>query len=448
MPYPVIYNVTYSYTAFQQSQGNNSFPGTQIDADFAGLQASLQSLDTFTQGVMRSDGALKNGVVTYDSLAPALQTAGLAPATAWLTGTVYAAGASVIQASSLYRALVAHTSGVFATDLAAGKWLFVSTLTSFGAAVSAFLATPTSANLAAALTDEIGTGFVVFSNAPAGTQILGALSLGGAALGGDTLAVGGSAHFGNVLVQTATASGGFTVGPSGLTNPSFNVDASTTSAVTGLNVKSAASGAGVALSTTSSVGNENLTVDAKGTGTITIGGTSTGATIVPKLTVTTINGNTFTAGTGILTIAAAKTLNVSNTLTLAGTDSSSLNIGAGGTLAGSSSAAVFYDTIPQNSQSAAYALVLADAQKHILHPTADNNARTFTIPANASVAYPIGTAITFVNQINTVTIAITTDTMTLAGAGTTGSRTLAANGIATALKITATSWIISGTGLT
>jgi hypothetical protein len=49
---------------------------------------------------------------------------------------------------------------------------------------------------------------------------------------------------------------------------------------------------------------------------------------------------------------------------------------------------------------------------------------------------------------NTVTIAITTDTMTLMGAGTTGSRTLAENGIATALKITATTWVISGTGLT
>lgn len=105
--------------------------------------------------------------------------------------------------------------------------------------------------------------------------------------------------------------------------------------------------------------------------------------------------------------------------------------------------------IQQNSQSAAYTLVLADAGKHILHPSADTTARTFTIPANASVAYPIGTALTFVNQnaAGAVTIAITTDTMRLAGAGTLGNRTLAANGIATALKITATEWIISGTGL-
>ena len=111
---------------------------------------------------------------------------------------------------------------------------------------------------------------------------------------------------------------------------------------------------------------------------------------------------------------------------------------------------VGFRNIPQNSQSTAYTAVLADSGKHLLHPSADTTARTFTIPANSSVAYPIGTAITFVNQASAgvMTIAITTDTMRLAGAGTTGSRTLAANGIATALKLTSTEWIISGTGLT
>lgn len=109
-----------------------------------------------------------------------------------------------------------------------------------------------------------------------------------------------------------------------------------------------------------------------------------------------------------------------------------------------------HSNIPQNSQSAAYTTVLGDAQKHILHPSADTTARVFTINSNANVAYPVGTAITFINQngAGTITIAITADTMRLAGAGTTGSRTLAANGIATAIKITTTEWIISGTNLT
>jgi len=103
--------------------------------------------------------------------------------------------------------------------------------------------------------------------------------------------------------------------------------------------------------------------------------------------------------------------------------------------------------VPQNSRSADYTLVAADAGQHILHPASDNNARTFTIPANSSVAYPVGTVVTFINLINTVTIAITSDTMTLAGSSTTGSRTLGVNGIATAVKVGSTSWLISGTGL-
>lgn len=107
-----------------------------------------------------------------------------------------------------------------------------------------------------------------------------------------------------------------------------------------------------------------------------------------------------------------------------------------------------YLNIPQNSQTAAYTTVIGDSGKHILHPASDNNPRTFTIDSNANVPYRVGTAITFVNMINTVTIAITADTMTLLPSGSTGSRVLAANGIATALKIAATSWVISGTNLT
>ncbi len=106
--------------------------------------------------------------------------------------------------------------------------------------------------------------------------------------------------------------------------------------------------------------------------------------------------------------------------------------------------------LPQNSKSAAYTTVLADAGKHIFHPSADTTARVWTIDSNANVAYPIGTTLTFVNQngAGTITIAITSDTMRLAGTGTTGSRTLVDNGTATALKVTATEWIISGVGLT
>lgn len=148
-----------------------------------------------------------------------------------------------------------------------------------------------------------------------------------------------------------------------------------------------------------------------------------------------LNGNVALKGVGDVVSGGALGTPSSGTLT---------NCTADGTNA------VGFRHIPQISQSAAYTLVLTDAGKHILHPSADTTARIFTIPANASVAFPIGTAVTFVNQNagGVITIAITTDTMRLAGAGTTGSRTLAANGVATAIKLTATEWIISGTNLT
>jgi hypothetical protein len=62
---------------------------------------------------------------------------------------------------------------------------------------------------------------------------------------------------------------------------------------------------------------------------------------------------------------------------------------------------------------------------------------------------PVGTTLVFIAGTGaTVTISITSDTLLLAGLGTTGSRTLAAFGMATAVKIASTTWIISGNGLT
>lgn len=105
--------------------------------------------------------------------------------------------------------------------------------------------------------------------------------------------------------------------------------------------------------------------------------------------------------------------------------------------------------MPVNNQSGGgnYTCVLTDAGKTVYFDGSATGTQ-FTIPANGSVAYPVGTVLTFLNtKATSVTIAITTDTLYLAGVGTTGSRTLASFGLATALKIASTSWIISGTGV-
>lgn len=148
-----------------------------------------------------------------------------------------------------------------------------------------------------------------------------------------------------------------------------------------------------------------------------------------------------TTGSGSVVLATSPTL----VTPVLGTPSSGTLSGC--TVDGTNS--VGFRNIPINSQSAAYTTVLADSGKVIFHPSGDANARTFTIDSNANVAYPTGTAITFINMTSqVVTIAITSDTLYLSSAGTTGSRSLAQYGIATAIKMTSTTWIISGSGLT
>jgi hypothetical protein len=95
--------------------------------------------------------------------------------------------------------------------------------------------------------------------------------------------------------------------------------------------------------------------------------------------------------------------------------------------------------------SSPYAVVASTAGKHIYMTT---TGRTITIPANTGTALPIGFSFVVINAAGvTTTISITTDTLLQSGTGTTGSRTLAPYGMATLVKITSTSWTISGTGL-
>lgn len=185
--------------------------------------------------------------------------------------------------------------------------------------------------------------------------------------------------------------------------------------------------------------------DETGTGSLVF---ATSPTLVtPTLgvaTATSINKLSITAPatSATLAIADGKTFTVSNSITFAGTDSTTMTLPP-------ASSSLGYLNVPINSQSAAYTTVLADSGKAILHPSTDANARTFTIDSNANVPYPLGTVITFINMTaQVVTIAITADTMYLAGTGSTGSRSLAQFGMATAVKLTSTTWIISGNGVT
>jgi len=103
-----------------------------------------------------------------------------------------------------------------------------------------------------------------------------------------------------------------------------------------------------------------------------------------------------------------------------------------------------YKGLPQNYQTSGYTLAFSDMGKHISITTGG-----VTIPANSSVAFPIGSAITiFNNSSSNQSISITTDTLYQAGTSNTGTRTLAGYGLATLLKVAATTWVIAGSGVT
>jgi hypothetical protein len=191
------------------------------------------------------------------------------------------------------------TTGTGVLTLATGKTLTASnTLTlagtdgstaSFGAGgtvayqggtLAQFAAT-TSAQLRGVLSDETGTGSAVFATSPTlVTPVLGAATA--TSINGNTWTAG-TGILTIAAAKTLTASNSLTLAGTDGTTQTFPATSATIART-----------------------------DA--------GQTFTGTNAFGVLTATSINGNTFTAGTGVLTIAAAKTLTVSNSLTLAGTD--------------------------------------------------------------------------------------------------------------------------------
>lgn len=120
---------------------------------------------------------------------------------------------------------------------------------------------------------------------------------------------------GTSLVLTNTSATGFAVGRQGSTNPVLNIDSSTASVVTGINLKGAAAAGGMAISVTSSGTNEGLKIDAKGSGVINLGSVSTGAVEVNGDIITT-NTATQTLTNKTLTTPVISSISNTGTLTL------------------------------------------------------------------------------------------------------------------------------------
>jgi hypothetical protein len=114
-----------------------------------------------------------------------------------------------------------------------------------------------------------------------------------------------------------------------------------------------------------------------------------------------------------------------------------------------SASEVGYQGLPTTVINNNYTFVLADANTQVNQGTAS---KVVTIPQNSGgvspVAFPVGTLLSVMASVATQ-VAITTDTLYLAGAGlaVTGTRTVAAGGIFFAHKLASTTWMCWGPGV-
>lgn len=152
-------------------------------------------------------------------------------------------------------------------------------------------------------------------------------------------------------------------------------------------------------------------------GTLTGALVGTSASFSGALTAASFNGNTFTTGSGTLTLGAAKTFTASNTLTLTATDGSTLAIGAGGTLGSNAYTSTAY--LPLAGGTMVGDLLFTDGLYDIGKSAATRPRNIFAsgtgtfgglLTANLGITVPNGQAVT-----------IGTGGLTSAQSGTTGT---------------------------
>jgi hypothetical protein len=125
MSQPTPYSRQYSFTAYQASNPTEPLPGQKIDIELNAAKTTFDEILTNLALIQRDDGKLANGSVGKAQLDGSLITLGFERPDSWATATAYDVDDAIFINNKLYFCLVAHTSGVFNTDLAALKWVLV-----------------------------------------------------------------------------------------------------------------------------------------------------------------------------------------------------------------------------------------------------------------------------------------------------------------------------------
>lgn len=118
-------------TSFAQDElanvgGRSTVRTDRVDAELANVSISINALQANLELIQRDDGLLRDGIVepyTLSSTTRAfIQGSRFNPRGLWASGQAYAVGDLIDVAGDAYVCAIAHTSTVFATDYAAGRW--------------------------------------------------------------------------------------------------------------------------------------------------------------------------------------------------------------------------------------------------------------------------------------------------------------------------------------
>jgi hypothetical protein len=149
MPQPTIYERHANFTDHSTSEPLKPHSGVNLDAEFDAVKLTLDQVLANIAKIQRDDGEVANQTIGIDQLKSGIKF-GLNPTTTWATATAYSTFDGVWNGRALYYVKTAHTSSVFADDLAAGKLaLIVDFEGQFTAAQAQATAAAASATLAA-----------------------------------------------------------------------------------------------------------------------------------------------------------------------------------------------------------------------------------------------------------------------------------------------------------
>lgn len=107
---PRTYDKTTSFNDYATNNPSGPLPGAQLDVEFANIENALDDLEAARALIQRSDGALKNGIVTKDTLAAGLVDELTSGVEASVTDTANAALSTANAADDKADTALAHLS--------------------------------------------------------------------------------------------------------------------------------------------------------------------------------------------------------------------------------------------------------------------------------------------------------------------------------------------------